>query len=87
MKYKICRKCKNKKESTNQDLRNKLQEDILQLIETKQPTSYEGEDISILQETESDLIDKIEVLQTTIDETEQTITKYQDKIDIISFFR
>ena len=74
----------NKKESTNQDLRNKLQEDILQLIETKQPTSYEGEDISILQETESDLIDKIEVLQTTIDETEQTITKYQDKIDIIS---
>ena len=74
----------NKKESTNQDLRNKLQEDILQLIETKQPTSYEGEDISILQETESDLIDKIEVLQTTIDETEQTIIKYQDKIDIIS---
>ena len=74
----------NKKESTNQDLRNKLQEDILQLIETKQPTSYEGEDISILQETEADLIDKIEVLQTTIDETEQTITKYQDKIDIIS---
>ena len=56
----------------------------MQLIETKQPTSYEGEDISILQETEADLIDKIEVLQTTIDETEQTITKYQDKIDIIS---
>ena len=74
----------NKKESTNQDLRNKLQEDILQLIETKQPTSYEGDDISILQETETDLIDKIETLQTTIDETEQIITKYQDKIDKIS---
>ena len=74
----------NKKESINQDLRNKLQEDILQLIETKQPTSYEGDDISILQETESDLIDKIETLQTTIDETEQIITKYQDKIDNIS---
>ena len=74
----------NKKESTNQDLRNKLQEDILQLIETKQPTSYEGDDISILQETETDLIDKIETLQTTIDETEQIITKYQDKIDNIS---
>ena len=74
----------NKKESTNQDLRNKLQEDILQLIETKLPTSYEGDDISILQETETDLIDKIETLQTTIDETEQIITKYQDKIDNIS---
>ena len=74
----------NKNESTNQDLRNKLQEDILQLIESKQPTSYEGDDISILQETESDLIDKIETLQTTIDETEQIITNYQDKIDIIS---
>ena len=74
----------NKKESTNQDLRNKLQEDILQLIESKQPTSYEGDDISILQEIESGLIDKIETLQTTIDETEQIITNYQDKIDIIS---
>ena len=74
----------NKNESTNQDLRNKLQEDILQLIESKQPTSYEGDDISILQETESGLIDKIETLQTTIDETEQIITNYQDKIDIIS---
>ena len=74
----------NKNESTNQDLRNKLQEDILQLIESKQPTSYEGDDISILQEIESGLIDKIETLQTTIDETEQIITNYQDKIDIIS---
>lgn len=74
----------NEKESANQDLRNKLQEDILQLIETKQPTSYEGDDISILQETESNLIDKIETLQTTIDDAEQIITNHQDKIDTIS---
>jgi len=74
----------NKKETINQDLRNKLQEDIVQLIETKQPTSYEGDDISILQKTESELISKIEVLQNTIDDSEQTISEYQENIDTIT---
>ena len=74
----------NKKETINQDLRNKLQEDILQLIETKQPTSYEGDDISILQKAESELISKIEVLQNTIDDSEQTISEYQENIDTIT---
>ena len=56
----------------------------MQLIETKQPTSYEGDDISILQKTESELISKIEVLQNTIDDSEQTISEYQENIDTIT---
>jgi DNA repair exonuclease SbcCD ATPase subunit len=73
----------NKKESDKQDKRNKLQDSIVQLIETKKPTSYEGDDIKILQKAETDLTEKIEELQQTIEETEQTISNNQRKIDII----
>ena len=73
----------NKKESDKQTDRNTLQDSIVQLIETKQPTSYEGDDIKILQTTETDLTEKIEKLQEIIEETEQTILGYQDKIDNI----
>ncbi len=73
----------NKKESDKQDKRNKLQDSIVQLIETKKPTSYEGDDIKTLQKAETDLTEKIEELQQTIEETEQTISNNQRKIDII----
>lgn len=73
----------NKKESDKQGKRNQLQDSIVQLIETKQPTSYEGDDIKTLQKTETDLTEKIEELQQIIEETEQTISGYQDKIDNI----
>jgi len=73
----------NKKESDKQTKRNQLQDSIVQLIETKQPTSYEGDDIKILQKTETNLTEKIEELQQTIEETEQIILGYQDKIDNI----
>ena len=73
----------NKKESDNQTKRNELQDSIVQLIETKKPTSYEGDDIKTLQENETDLTEKIEELQQTIEETEQTISNNQRKIDII----
>ena len=73
----------NKKESDKQTKRNELQDSIVQLIETKKPTSYEGDDIKTLQENETDLTEKIENLQQTIEETEQTISNNQDKIDNI----
>ena len=73
----------NKKESDKQTKRNELQDSIVQLIETKKPTSYEGDDIKTLQENETDLTEKIEELQQTIEETEQTISNNQRKIDII----
>ena len=73
----------NKNESDKQTKRNELQDSIVQLIETKKPTSYEGDDIKTLQENETDLTEKIENLQQTIEETEQTISGYQDKIDNI----
>jgi len=73
----------NKTESDKQIERNQLQDSIIELIETKKPTSYDGDGIESLRETEIDLTGKIETLQTTIEETEQTILQYQSKINII----
>jgi len=73
----------NKQESEKQTQRNTLQETIVDLIETKQPTTYEGEPIEILQQQETDLTEKIEELQKTIEDTESEISQYQTKINTV----
>ncbi len=56
-----------------QELRNKLQNEIVELIESKQPMSYEGPDITDLEDTQTDLEEDIEELQENIGELEDTI--------------
>jgi DNA repair exonuclease SbcCD ATPase subunit len=73
----------NKQESDKQTQRNQLQETIVELIETKQPTTYEGDDIETLQDQETDLTEKIEELQETIQTTEDEISHFQRKINVI----
>ena len=50
-----------------QEQRNTLQNEILQLIESKLPTTYDGPDINTLQKQESELTESIETLLTNID--------------------
>ena len=50
------------------DSRNKLQNEIVELIESKQPMSYEGPDIEDLENTQTDLEEDIEKLQTNIED-------------------
>jgi len=66
-----------------QDKRNDLQNKILSLIETKQPTTYTGPDIKILEKTESVLIKKISELQTNIDTAETTLDTLQSEYLVI----
>ena len=73
----------NKQESDKQTQRNQFQETIVELIETKQPTTYEGDDIQTLQDQETDLTEKIEELQETIQTTEDEISHFQRKINVI----
>ena len=56
-----------------QERRNYLQNQIVSLIETKLPTTYDGPDITKLRKTESDLTEKIDDLQNNIDQSEQTL--------------
>ena len=56
-----------------QESRNTLQTNIVQLIETKLPTTYNGPDIANLRKHENTLTEKIESLQTSIDDSEQTL--------------
>ena len=74
----------NKLESKNQELLSNLHDQILQLIETKQPTTYDGDNIDILIETETGLTNKVEQLQTIIDELEQLADSYQYKLNVIN---
>ena len=76
----------NKTETKKQSLRNDLQEEIVKLIETKQPTTYEGDDIETLITQENNLTEKIEDLQNTIEDTEQIISGYQKQIDTTEEF-
>ena len=62
-----------KSDNELQDSRNKLQNEIVELIESKQPMSYEGPDIEELEDTQTDLEEDIEELQTDIEELEDTI--------------
>ena len=69
-----------KSDTELQESRNKLQNEIVELIETKQPISYDGPNINELEKTESDLI-------TTIEHLEKSITKLEniiEKVDINS---
>jgi hypothetical protein len=56
-----------------QEKRNYLQEQIVSLIETKLPTTYDGPDIIKLSAHELELTEKIDTLQQSIDESEQTL--------------
>ena len=60
-------------EDALQDQRNTLQERIVELIETKMPTSYNGPDIEELKQQEQDLIAHIESIQTDIETAEQDL--------------
>ena len=59
-----------KNDNELQDSRNNLQNDIVELIESKQPMSYEGPDIEELQDTQIYLEESIEELQKEIHELE-----------------
>ena len=69
-------------EDKQQDLRNELQEKIVSLIETKLPTTYDGPNIKILLQQESDLESKIETLQSDIEVAEQSIIETKQNISI-----
>jgi DNA repair exonuclease SbcCD ATPase subunit len=60
-------------EDTQQDARNSLQEQIVSLIETKLPTTYDGPNINELQRQEQDLIATIESIQQDIEMAEQDL--------------
>ena len=72
-------------EDQHQEQRNALQEQILQLIETKLPTTYDGPNIKELQLQEQTLVSKIESIQTEIESAEQeleTLTETIESLDL-----
>jgi len=60
-------------EDSLQDQRNVLQERIVELIETKLPTTYDGPNYEELKQQEQDLIEHIESIQTDIETAEQDL--------------
>ena len=70
-------------EDQQQDLRNELQEQILQLIETKLPTTYDGPNIVELQSQEQTLIGKIESIQTEIETAEQELETLSETVEAL----
>jgi len=80
------------KEKTNISNRETTQQQIVDLIEQKQPTTYEGADIEELTNTENELISDIEQLQLDIEtieldisvitETIENVQKTNDLVDI-----
>ena len=62
-----------KSDTELQESRNELQNDIVELIESKQPMSYDGPDIEDLEDTQTDLEEAIEELQNNIEQYESTI--------------
>jgi DNA repair exonuclease SbcCD ATPase subunit len=60
-------------EDVLQDQRNTLQERIVELIETKLPTTYDGPDINELKQQEQTLITHIESIQTDIETAEHDL--------------
>jgi DNA repair exonuclease SbcCD ATPase subunit/DNA repair exonuclease SbcCD nuclease subunit len=60
-------------EDVLQDQRNTFQERIVELIETKLPTTYDGPDIEELKQQEQNLISQIESIQTDIEIAEQDL--------------
>ena len=60
-------------EDTQQESRNVLQEQIMQLIETKLPTTYDGPNIAELKQQERELVATIESIQQDIETAEQDL--------------
>jgi exonuclease SbcC len=75
-----------KNEIDLQESRNDLQNNIVELIESKQPMSYEGPDITSLQKEENKLISDIETLQLKIDTLEEKIEIIDSDISKTSKF-
>ena len=67
-------------EDTYQESRNVLQTDILQLIEQKLPTTYNGPNIKLLEQQETDLTDNIETLQQQIETSELEIFNLKQRV-------
>ena len=63
-----------------QEERNMLQNDMLQLIETKLPTTYEGPDINELEQQEAVYTENIETLQTQIETLESEMANLETNI-------
>jgi DNA repair exonuclease SbcCD ATPase subunit/DNA repair exonuclease SbcCD nuclease subunit len=77
-------------ESTLQESRNSLQTEILELIESKQPTTYSGQDLDVLEREETKQIKTIETIQSDIDALESKIEQNrvqikQYKQDLVAF--
>jgi DNA repair exonuclease SbcCD ATPase subunit len=68
-------------EDTQQETRNDLQEQIVSLIETKLPTTYDGPNIDELQRQEQDLIATIESIQQDIETAEQDLETLTAEIE------
>ena len=66
-------------EDKAQEDRNDLQNRIVELIESKLPTTYEGPDIDILTTQENVLTEKIETLQSDIETAEQRIVEMKQQ--------
>ena len=68
-------------ETNSQESRNTKQQEILKLIESKSPTTYDGPNIDLLKKQEKTLTTKIETLQTDIETLETTIDDLVQNID------
>jgi DNA repair exonuclease SbcCD ATPase subunit len=64
-----------------QDNRNAMQEQIVSLIETKMPTTYDGPNINALKQQEATLIQQIETIQQDIETAEHDLDVLTDKIE------
>jgi DNA repair exonuclease SbcCD ATPase subunit len=68
-------------EDTQQETRNNLQEQIVSLIETKLPTTYDGPNINELKQQERNLIATIESIQQDIETAEQALETLTAEIE------
>ena len=62
-------------ETAMQESRNANQQEILELIESKLPTTYDGPNIDLLKKQEKTLTEKIEIIQSDIELLESNIDK------------
>jgi DNA repair exonuclease SbcCD ATPase subunit/DNA repair exonuclease SbcCD nuclease subunit len=70
-------------ENQQQDQRNEFQEQILYLIETKLPTTYDGPNFAELQSHEQLLIGKIETIQADIETAEQELETLSETVETL----
>jgi DNA repair exonuclease SbcCD ATPase subunit/DNA repair exonuclease SbcCD nuclease subunit len=71
------------KEDDLQEKRNDYQNEIVDLIQTKQPTTYSGPNINELTKIETELTKKISQLQTDIETAESNLETFVDEYLII----